>query len=201
MAVYNNYVYYGDIGGILQCVDLNTLTPVWAVDTGDSIESTPALDVEDGSVVALYTANAIVNGGKNGVCTIRRINALTGAEEWSYEVPDLVYASKRDIGVYASPVVGQGAIRDLVIFTATNDEAGAKADRAEQGRRQGGLADRAGKRHPLQPRGRLQRGRRRPGWFQAESNGKIHLHGRHGRLHSGYADPYRRRGRGKHAGH
>ena len=96
------------------------------MDTGDSIESTPALDVEDGSVVALYTANAIVNGGKNGVCTIRRINALTGAEEWSYEVPDLVYASKRDIGVYASPVVGQGAIRDLVIFTATNDEAGAK---------------------------------------------------------------------------
>ena len=126
VAVYNNYVYYGDIGGILQCVDLNTLTPVWAVDTGDSIESTPALDVEDGSVVALYTANAIVNGGKNGVCTIRRINALTGAEEWAYEVPDLVYASKRDIGVYASPVVGQGAIRDLVIFTATNDEAGAK---------------------------------------------------------------------------
>ena len=126
MAVYNNYVYYGDIAGILQCVDLNTLTPVWAVDTGDSIESTPALDVEDGSVVALYTANAIVNGGKNGVCTIRRLNALTGAEEWSYEVPDLVYASKRDIGIYASPVVGQEAIRDLVIFTATNDEAGAK---------------------------------------------------------------------------
>ena len=45
VAVYNNYVYYGDIGGILQCVDLNTLTPVWAVDTGDSIESTPSLDV------------------------------------------------------------------------------------------------------------------------------------------------------------
>ena len=41
------------------------------MDTGDSIESTPALDVEDGSVVALYTANAIVNGGKNGVCTMR----------------------------------------------------------------------------------------------------------------------------------
>ena len=105
VAVYNNYVYYGDIGGILQCVDLNNPHPRLGRDTGDSVESTPALDVEDGSVVALYTGNAIVNGGKNGVCTIRRLNALTGAEEWSYEVPDLVYASKRDIGVYASPVV------------------------------------------------------------------------------------------------
>ena len=126
VAVYNNYVYYGDIYGILQCVDLNTLTPVWAVDTGDSIESTPALDVEEGDVVAIYTANNILNGGKNGVCTIRRLDALTGAQVWAYEVPDLAYASKRDIGVFASPVVGQGAIRDLVIFTATNDEAGAK---------------------------------------------------------------------------
>ena len=126
VAVYNNYVYYGDIGGILQCVDLNTLTPVWAVDTGDSNR---------------IHARAGRGGRLGGGALYRQRHRQRRQErrvhhpppqrphrrrEWSYEVPDLAYVSKRDIGIYASPVVGQEAIRDLVIFTATNDEAGAK---------------------------------------------------------------------------
>ena len=174
VAMYNNYAYYGDIGGILQCVDLNTLTPVWVVDTGDSIEATPALDVEDGSVVSLYTANTIVNGGKKGVCTIRRLNALTGAQDWAYEVPDLAFVNKRDIGVFASPVVGQGAIRELVIFTATNDEAGAKVIALNKA--DGTVAWETALESPTLSSPVAVYNEDGDAWLiQAESNGKIHL--------------------------
>ncbi len=121
VAMYNNYVYFGDQDGIVQCVDVNTLTSVWAVDTEDNVDSTPALDVEDGTAVALYTGNTIANRtGKTAACTIRRLNALTGETEWTYEAPELIYQSKNaKTGVYASPVVGQESISDRVIFTVS----------------------------------------------------------------------------------
>ncbi len=119
VAMYNNYVYYGDETGVLQCVNINTLTPVWAIKTGDNIDATPALDMEAADTVALYTGNTIKNQGKKGVCTLRRIDALTGAEAWAYEVPDTVYSTEVNMGLMASPVVGEKSISDLVIFTVT----------------------------------------------------------------------------------
>ena len=120
VAMYNNYVYYGDQAGILQCVDVNTLTPVWVVDTDDNIDSTPALDIEDGEKVVLYTGNTITNRTqRSATAAIRRIDALTGKVEWVYEVPDLIYTAKQDNGCYASPVIGQNSIGDLVIYTVS----------------------------------------------------------------------------------
>ncbi len=125
VAMYGSYVYFADQTGILQCVDINSLTPLWAVDTGDNTDATIALDMEDDSTVALYTGNTILNQGRKGVCTIRRYDALTGAETWAYEVPDLTYTTAAEVGCYASPVVGQNAVSDLVFFTVTNGESGA----------------------------------------------------------------------------
>ena len=122
VAMYNNYVYYGDQNGVLQCVDINTLTPVWAIDTEDNIDSTPALDVEDESTVALYTGNTLtLRTAKSARVAIRRVNALTGETDWTYELPEEIVAqSKQEVGVYASPVVGQESISDLVFFTVSN---------------------------------------------------------------------------------
>ena len=125
VAMYNNYIYYGDQSGIVQCVDINTMTPVWAVNTGDNVDATPALDIEDGQNVVLYTANTLMNQGRAGVCTIRRLNALTGEQDWAYEVPELAYTTEYDIGCYASPLVGQESISDLVIFTVSKGAGGA----------------------------------------------------------------------------
>ena len=125
VAMYGQYVYYGDETGVLQCVNINTLTPVWAVKTGDNMEATPALDLEpDNETLALYTANTIQLARKAGVVTIRRYNALTGREDWAYEVPEVVYNSKFVIGCVASPVVGENDISDLVIFTVSNGDKG-----------------------------------------------------------------------------
>ena len=126
VAMYDHYVFYGDKTGILQCLDINTMTPVWGIKTGDSIDATPALEMDaDGETLALYTANVIQLLGRKGSSTIRRIDAMTGKVEWEYEVPDLVYKAGYRIGCVASPVVGENAISDLVIFTASNGEAGA----------------------------------------------------------------------------
>ena len=127
VAMYNNYVYYADQAGIVQCVDINTLQPVWAVDTEDNVDATPALDVEDDTTVALYTGNTLVRRRKqDDTCAIRRINALTGEVDWTYEVPDASYVKNREVGCYASPVVGQESISDLVIFTVSYGEEPAK---------------------------------------------------------------------------
>ena len=124
--MYGSYVYYADKSGILQCVDVNSLTPVWAANLGDDVEATPALDMEDESTVALYTGNTILLKRKQGVVNLNRINALTGEIEWTYEVPDVKYQSGADIGLEASPVVGQNGISDLVIFTVTNGKEGSR---------------------------------------------------------------------------
>ena len=124
VAMYGSYVYYADKTGILQCVDVNSLTPVWAVNLGDDVEATPALDMEDENTVALYIGNTILLQRKKGVVNLNRINALTGEIEWTYEVTDAKYQSGEDVGLEASPLVGQNGIYNLVIFTVTNGKNG-----------------------------------------------------------------------------
>jgi len=119
VAMYGSYAYFGDQSGIVQCVDVNTLTPMWAVDTGDNVDATVALDMENDTTVALYTGNTILNQGRTGVCTIRRLDALTGKQAWAYTVPDLTYTTEAEVGCVASPVVGQHDVSNLVFFTVT----------------------------------------------------------------------------------
>jgi outer membrane protein assembly factor BamB len=120
VAVYGPYAYFGDREGVLQCVDVNTLSTVWAVQTGDQIVSTPALDMSAaGDAVTLYTGNMILNDRK-GVASVFAYDALSGKKLWQFDAPELSYDSKNTVGFSASPVVGQGNVSDLVFFTATD---------------------------------------------------------------------------------
>ncbi len=123
VAMYGNYAYFADAIGILQCVDVNTMKTVWAVDTDDNTDATIALDFDEDGALALYTGNTVKEQGKNGACTIRRLNALTGEQEWSYTV-DVEYDSAEAGGCMASPVVGQQSIGNLVIFTVAKTPEG-----------------------------------------------------------------------------
>ena len=120
VAMYGSYAYFGDQSGIVQCVDVNTLSPVWAVNTGDNVDATVALDMESDTAVSLYTGNTILNQGRTGVCTIRKLDALTGKELWAFTVPDVAYTTEAQVGCVASPVVGRQNAGDLVFFTVTN---------------------------------------------------------------------------------
>ncbi len=119
-AMYDKYVFYADMGGVLRCVDTNYLSTTWAVETGDSVYAAIALDLnEETRELALYTAN-MLSLRKSGGAQIRRYDALSGKEIWKTEIGVAKNTkTKEDVGVKASPVIGRQGLKDLVFFTVT----------------------------------------------------------------------------------
>ena len=128
IAMYDKYVYYADMDGILRCVDTDHLAPVWAVNTGDAVMAAVALDMPTDEQLDLYTANMLVNR-KKGSAQIRRYDALSGKEIWCTEIGVAKDSKgKTDSGCKASPVIGENRLDGLVYFTVTglNDDGRAK---------------------------------------------------------------------------
>ena len=124
VAMYDKYIYMADAYGIIRCVDSDTMKTVWAVDGGDNIDACPALDMDASNNLRLYVGNTAFNrlGSKNPV-TIRSLNALTGEEIWRYEIK-CDFDKNQLAGCKASPVIGQNAISNLVIFTVNKVNGG-----------------------------------------------------------------------------
>ena len=146
-AAYDKYVYMANMGGILMCIDTDTLKPVWAVNTGDSVMAAVAMDMQikendqaapapaeagdeddpkdkapvDNRELSLYTANMLNNRKKgDSDIQIRKYDAMSGKEIWKTSVG--VYKGKKDkddVGAKASPVIGQNELNKLVYFTVT----------------------------------------------------------------------------------
>ncbi len=128
IAMYDRYVYYADMDGILRCVDTDRLAPVWAVNTGDAVMAAVALDMPSGEQLDLYTANMLANR-KKGSAQIRRYDALSGKEIWCTEIGVAKDSKgKTDSGCKASPVIGENRLSGLVYFTVTglNDDGRSK---------------------------------------------------------------------------
>jgi outer membrane protein assembly factor BamB len=128
-AIYKNYMYFNDNGGNMQCLDINTMKPVWIYNTEDDSDSSTVIeDSKDG--VALYTANEVDKRSDNGKnkyanCNIRKIDALTGKLLWQKDYQCL-YNYYINGGAIATPVLGKDDISDIVIYniaftTSTND--------------------------------------------------------------------------------
>lgn len=113
-VVYKNYIYFADNSGLFQCLDLNTMKPVWLRNVTDDTDSTTALEETDKGVF-LYTANEVDRQGKNGASYIRKLNALTGELLWEKKIP-AYYDQNTNGGALASPVIGKNDIKDLVIY-------------------------------------------------------------------------------------
>jgi len=115
VAGFANYAFVADNGGLIQCIDLNTMSPVWIRDCTDDTDSTPLLDVEEDGRVYLYTGCEVDIQGTGGLAYIRKLDAKTGELMWEKS-----YACRYDEnvngGVVASPVIGKGDIDGGVIF-------------------------------------------------------------------------------------
>ena len=135
VSAYGDYVYFGDMAGSIQCVDLNTMKPVWAVDMEDSVVASVALETEGDDEVYLYAGSVVNKRAKSSPVRLVKINALTGEIVWECQSTiKCKFASKQvNAGLYpgaaASPLVGQGDISDLVVFNVNNvlDETGKNA--------------------------------------------------------------------------
>ena len=115
VAGFANYAFVADNGGIVQCIDLNTMSPVWIRDCTDDTDSTPLLDIEKDGRAYLYTACEVDTQGSGGLSYIRKLDAETGALMWEHSYA-CYYDADVNGGVLASPVIGEGDIEGGVIF-------------------------------------------------------------------------------------
>ncbi len=123
---YKNYLYLADNGGLLQCIDINTLEPVWIANVEDDTDSTIVLEETDEGVF-LYTGNEadIRCIGKpspsSAACQLRKFNALTGDLIWKKEY-SCIYQTGVNGGLLSTPVLGKDDISDLIIFNISKTE-------------------------------------------------------------------------------
>ena len=125
VAAYGDYVFFGDKAGSIQCVNMNTLQPVWAVNMEDSVVGSVALEIGENGAVYLYAGNIVNKRAKSAPVKMVKLNALTGETIWEVKTGNVKYSSKTAAqgvygGVVASPLVGEGDINDLVIFNVNN---------------------------------------------------------------------------------
>ena len=116
VAIYKSNAYFADNSGTLQCIDLNSLTPVWIRDVTDDTDSTIAIEEEQNTSVFLYTACEVDKQSADGYSFIRKINALTGELVWEKKVK-CIYNEDVNGGALASPVIGKNDIDNLVIYS------------------------------------------------------------------------------------
>ena len=128
VAMYQNYLFYADMDGILRCVDTSSLETLWAVDTGDAVQAAISLDLDENGDLWLYTANTLQNRSK-GSCDIRRFNAATGEESWVTSVDSVKKPKNEKVsGAMASAVIGEHDLSGYVYYALSNvSDAGAKA--------------------------------------------------------------------------
>lgn len=118
LTAFKNYIYITDNGGLLQCIDVSTMTPVWVYDLKDDSDSTIALDIISANEVYLYTASEIVYEKDTSVTYIRKINALTGELIWENKFK-CTYSDDFTTGVSGSPIIGLSTISNSVIYAVT----------------------------------------------------------------------------------
>ncbi|MBM7094300.1 MULTISPECIES: PQQ-binding-like beta-propeller repeat protein [Alteribacter] len=115
VAVYKNLAFFADNGGSIMAVNLQTMSPVWALPPLDDTDSTIVVEVVD-DVPYLYTGTEVDNIGRDGDCHLRKINGMTGEVVWQKSYSAFYYPGVAG-GVLATPVLGKQAIEDVVIFT------------------------------------------------------------------------------------
>ncbi len=124
-AIYKNYMFFADNGGLLQCIDLTKLEPVWMADLGDDIDSTIVIE-ETSEGVFIYASDELDLRGKHAVAEgatpwevvmdsrVRKFNAMTGELIWEKAYP-CYYDSYINGGFLATPVLGKNDISDRII--------------------------------------------------------------------------------------
>lgn len=114
ISIYKNYGYFADNDGMLQCIDINTLKPVWALNVNDDTDSTTVLErTKEG--LDLYTACEVDHQGSNGYSYVRKIDAASGKIIWENKYK-CAFNEETNGGALATPVIGKEDISNLVIF-------------------------------------------------------------------------------------
>lgn len=139
-AVLRNLAFFADNGGTVTALDLTTMKPAWAFESGDDVDASIVLSEEDGATF-LYTGTEVDKAGVKGEARLRKLDAMTGQPVWEHayscvgaaahhaspeakaegngnaEAAGSGEGKKIDAGLFATPLVGKGDVEDRVIFT------------------------------------------------------------------------------------
>lgn len=119
-SVWNGYLFIGDNGGSVYCLDLNTMKLVWLNDIGEDINSSIIFE-SDGGNHYIYVATTLkygYNGHNMGEAAIYKFNAMNGEIIWKkpYEVHTVKgYAG----GVLSTGVLGSGRVSDYIFYSVS----------------------------------------------------------------------------------
>ena len=118
-TIVGSYLYAAENGGMLYCVDLNTMELVWAQDTGDDNNSSPAFEWGADGQGYVYSAPSLHYTAKSGggTISIHKINAQTGEIVWERPF-DCTTIKDLSGGVQSTPLIGKEGtdIEDLIIY-------------------------------------------------------------------------------------
>lgn len=118
IAVYANLGYFADNNGMIQCIDLNTMKPVWNISGNDDIDATITIDIENDTPF-IYCGDEVDHQGSIGVSKLKKINGITGEVVWekSFKCESLVGADPVNGGLLSTPAVGKKNMDDKVVFS------------------------------------------------------------------------------------
>lgn len=115
---YKQYLYLADNGGNMICLNINTMQLVWTQDTKDDTNASPVFEITEHGEKYLYVAPSLhwqMNKATwTGEISVFKLNAMNGEIVWKkpYEAHSVNGVSG---GVQATPVLGRGKIKDLLI--------------------------------------------------------------------------------------
>ena len=120
-VVNENYLYVGDNGGVFYCLDLNTMSMVWAQDVYGDVNSSPIYsEEEDGDFIYVATTltEAMLDEHSMGEVAIYKLNAANGSVVWKkpFECHNV---DGVEGGILATGVLGQGAIEGRIIYSVS----------------------------------------------------------------------------------
>lgn len=124
-AAWRNYLFFTDNAGILQCVDLNTMSLVYANNLEDDSDVSMVLEEDiPNQKIYLYTGceydELVRKLGSTGPAYARKIDGLTGEILWTQSF-DVKSNDAVDGGVLATPVLGRDgtSMEGLIIYNVT----------------------------------------------------------------------------------
>lgn len=120
IAGFENYAYFTDNGGRLQCVDLNKMQLVFVQDVGEDADASVVIDEYAAKdTICLYTASQVKTAtlnGNGGYSCHRCFNGLTGELMWERQWIASTGDSNSSGGTIATPQVGRGNVAGLVFY-------------------------------------------------------------------------------------
>ena len=117
--IVDNYIYIADNGGMMFCVDLDTMALKWAQFVYDDTNATPCFEWSEDGNGYIYTASSMeFNEGTVYIC---KINAATGEFVWKKTYENVYYDESVSGGVLSSPVLGKPGteLEDVIIYSVS----------------------------------------------------------------------------------